>query len=302
MAQLLAAQKPASNGKPWAGAIEPLEGDWAAITLLARAAPYAKHRDNYSTLFDIGTMAPLVDGPPFVRALEELVAIVQLGPKRQLALDPAGVRAAFWAGQCGMALTWPTAAGKQPAPADKDIRIGFAELPGSPQAYNAQGKTWEPLGDGVDPHVALLGIAGRFGAVSAQAAHPEAAWELLLWLSADPWGRQICPASPATTLFRSSQVKSPRPWAEPPVSPAAAAQYAALTAKTLRRSEYMLALRLPGRAEYLAALAEAVRSAARGTSPPADALRTAAAHWREITARLGVQRQRTAYRQSFGVD
>ena len=125
-----------------------------------------------------------------------------------------------------MALTWPTAAGKPPA-AVKDIRIGFAELPGSPQAYNVQSKTWEPRGDGVDPHVPLLGVAGRSARFPPRAAHPEAAWELLLWLSADPWGRQICPLSPATTLFRRSQLKSPRQWTEPPVSPAAAAQYAA---------------------------------------------------------------------------
>jgi multiple sugar transport system substrate-binding protein len=298
LARLLAAQKPARNGGPWCGAIEPLGGDWAALTLLARAAPYAKHRDNYSTLFDIGTMAPLVAGPPFVRALEELVATAKRGPPRQLQLDPAGVRAAFWAGQCGMALTWPTAAGKLPS-AVKDIRIGFAELPGSPQAYNVPGKTWEPLGEGADPHVPLLGVAGRIGVVSARAAHPGAALELLLWLSAD---RQVCPVSPATTLFRRSQLQSPRQWTEPLVSPAAATQYAALTAKTLGRSEYLLAVWLPGRAEYLAALAEAVRSAVAGKSPPADALRTAAAHWREITARLGLPRQRTAYRQSLGVD
>ena len=200
-----------------------------------------------------------------------------------------------------MALTWPTAAGK-PLSAAKEIRVGFAELPGSPQAYNALGKAWEPLGEGVDPHVPLLGVAGRIGVVSAHAAHTDAAVELLLWLSADPWGRQVCPVSAATTLFRRSQLKSPRQWTEPLVSPAAAAQYAALTAKTLRRSEYLLAVRLPGRAEYLAALAEAVRSAVIGKSPPADALRTAAVHWREITTRLGAQRQRTAYRQSLGVD
>ena len=301
LAQLLAAQKPTRQRGPWYGAIEPLGAGWAGLTLLARAAPYAKHCDNYSTFFDIATMEPLVAGPPFVRALEELVAIAKIGPPRQLQLDPAGVRAAFWAGQCGMALTWPTAAGKSP-PAAKDIRVGFAELPGSPQAYNVQSKTWEPLGEGVDPHVPLLGVAGRVGAVSALAAHPEAAWELLLWLSADPWGRQVCPVSPATTLFRRSQLQWPRQWTEPPVSPAVAAQYAALTAKTLRQSEHLLALRLPGRAEYMATLDEAVRSAATGKSFPADALRTAAARWREITARLGIQRQRTAYRQGLGVD
>ena len=261
--------KPAGSDGPWYGAIEPLASDGRDSRCLPGAAPYAKHRDNYSTLFDMGTMEPLVGGPPFVLRRRKLAGDGPRNSGRRGScnwIPPASVRH-FGAGQCGMALTWPTAAGRPPSAA-KDIRVGFAELPGSPQAYNVQDKTWEPLGEGADPHVPLLGVAGRVAAVSAHAAHPEAAAELLLWLSADPWGRQVCPLSAATTLFRRSQLKSPRQWTEPLVSPAAAAQYAALTAKTLRRSEYLLAIRLPGRAEYLAALAEAVRSAVSGNSPP----------------------------------
>ena len=96
--------------RAWCGTIEPLAPGWAGDVLLARAAAYAKHRDNFSTLFDIETMEPLVAGPPFVQALEELVAAAKLGPADPLHYDPAAVRAAFWSGQCGMALTWPTAA------------------------------------------------------------------------------------------------------------------------------------------------------------------------------------------------
>ncbi len=96
--------------RAWCGTIEPLAPGWAGLVLLARAAAYAKHRDNFSTLFDIETMEPLVAGPPFVQALEELVAAAKLGPADPLRYDPAAARAAFWNGQCGMALTWPTAA------------------------------------------------------------------------------------------------------------------------------------------------------------------------------------------------
>ena len=46
--------------------------------LLARAAAYAKERDNYTTLFDEKTLEPAIAGPPFVRALEELVAATKL--------------------------------------------------------------------------------------------------------------------------------------------------------------------------------------------------------------------------------
>jgi ABC-type glycerol-3-phosphate transport system substrate-binding protein len=78
--------------------------------LLARAAAYAKHRDNYSALFNIETMEPLVAGPPFVQALEELVATAKSGPADPFHYDPSKARAAFWRGECGIMLSWPTAA------------------------------------------------------------------------------------------------------------------------------------------------------------------------------------------------
>ncbi|MCD4727318.1 MAG: extracellular solute-binding protein [Pirellulales bacterium] len=95
---------------PWSATIEPLAPGWAGLTLLARAAPYAKHRDNFSTLFNIETMVPLIAGPPMVQALKELVAAARLGPDDPFQFDPAKVRTAFWRGECGMAITWPTAA------------------------------------------------------------------------------------------------------------------------------------------------------------------------------------------------
>ena len=301
LAQLLAAQKLAGNDGPWCGAIEPLAADWAGLTLLARAAPYAKHRDNYSALFDIGTMDPLVGGPPFVRALEELVATAKLGPPRQLQLDPAGVRAAFWAGQCGMALTWPTAAGKSPSAA-KDIRVGFAELPGSPQAYNIQGKTWEPLGEGADPHVPLLGVAGRVGAISAHAAPGGGGRASPLafrrsvgaaGLSGQPGDDPVPPfaveiAPPMDGAAGVARRSRPvcRPDREDPAAERVSVGYPVAgpggvlgglgRGGSLRRDRQVP----PG------------RRLADGGRPLAGT----------ITARLGAERQRTAYRQSLGVD
>ncbi len=78
-------------------------------------------------------------------------------------------------------------------------------------------------------------------------------------------------------------------------------QYADVTEAALRHEQWLGALRLPGRAEYLAALDEAVRAAVRGQKSPHDALLEAAAKWRKITARLGLDRQRAAYRHSLGL-
>ncbi|NLF09083.1 MAG: ABC transporter substrate-binding protein, partial [Pirellulaceae bacterium] len=60
-------------------------------------------------------------------------------------------------------------------------------------------------------------------------------------------------------------------------------------------------LRIPGRAEYLAALDEAVAAALDGRSPPKDALEQAAQKWREITNRLDADKQKSAYRHCVGL-
>ncbi|NQU22062.1 MAG: extracellular solute-binding protein, partial [Candidatus Nealsonbacteria bacterium] len=202
---------------PWCGTIEPLAPGWAGLVLLARAAPYAKHDNNYSTLFDIETMEPLVSGPPLVRALEELVAAAEAGPQQPLDYDPAGVRTAFWQGRCGMALSWPTAAkGAVAAEVESaELPVGFAELPGSIEVYDVGRQTWDirsqdddpmgqddddPMGRSAAGHVPLLAVAGRLGVVARESKNGRAAFELLFWLSGDHSAGQVCSASPATTL------------------------------------------------------------------------------------------------------
>ena len=101
--------------------VEPLKEGWAGLTLLARSAAYATHPNNLSTLFRINTMEPLIAGPPFARALEELVATADAAA---LDMDPNAVRAAFWRGKAGMAITWPTAADEELSDIDPDFTVG----------------------------------------------------------------------------------------------------------------------------------------------------------------------------------
>jgi multiple sugar transport system substrate-binding protein len=138
--------------------------------------------------------------------------------------------------------------------------------------------------------------------VGAKSAQAEAAFRLLLWLSDERTSPQVSAASPATTLFRQSNLRSPGQWVEKPVSAAAAAQYGDATESALRHEQWLGALRLPGRAEYLAALDEAVAAAVRGEKSPLEALIAADAKWRKITERLGLERQKAAYRHSLGLE
>jgi ABC-type glycerol-3-phosphate transport system substrate-binding protein len=326
LSQQLAGEKP-GKALEWSGNLEPLAPGWAGLVFLARAASYAKHRDNYSTLFDVQTMEPLIDGPPFIKALQELVATDKPAANEMLRLDPAGVRRAFWEGKCGMAMTWPSAAGilrsaqddnrmqdekgarddKREGKAKTDGKslpgdaLGITDLPGSVEVYSRAEGDWVRRGERESPKVPLLAVAGRLGVVSARSERQDAAFRLLLWLADEKNSGKILPGSPATTLFRKSQQNKPQLWGEPPIPAKILSDYADLLAKALRREQW-LAFRLPGREEYLAALDEAVRSAVQDQSSPAEALRQAAARWREITEKRGKEAQRKAYLHSLGLE
>jgi ABC-type glycerol-3-phosphate transport system substrate-binding protein len=242
------------EGKPWSGAYEPLGPGWAGWTLIARAAPYAAHRAHYSVLFHIDSMEPLIDGPPFVRALTELVEAAKFSPPDARQSDPAAARRAFWQGRCATALTWPTAADKSVdnAAEKSDLLkgeappVGVCELPGSVDVYTLDSKAWETRREGEDTRVTVLGMAGRVGVVPAGANSVSGGARLLLWLADDPWNRQIGPVSPQSTMIRTSDEKAARVWVEKPMSAKGATDYASVTHKNFMRSQVMLALRMPG--------------------------------------------------------
>ncbi len=285
-----------AGGQPWFGAAEPLAEGQAAWTLLSRAAPYARHPDYFSTLFDLDSMAPQIAAPPFVRALEELVAANKFGPDvRQTALGVVQSREAVLSGRCAMALCWPRpAAAVGEASREDSLSISVAELPGAEETYHPSKDTFVR---GALRRVPLLSAAGRLGSVSAKSQHQEAALEALISLCSPEWSVRISGASRATTLFRASQVKAPTPWVSGG-SPQEAAAYAQAAQGALNGREVIFPARIPGHARYLKALDQAVRQAVSGEQTPREALEAAARQWSKITEELGLDAQRDAYKQS----
>jgi multiple sugar transport system substrate-binding protein len=302
--------------------VEPLGPGWAGQVLLARAAPYARHRNQYSTLFDYTSMRPLIDGPPFVRALEELVAAAEYGPPQPWTITPEASRHLFGTSETAMALSWPTRIENaadvpemsDPAVGDSDMEksdpavpqtraptIGIAALPGAVDVYQFLNESWEQRSKNEPQRVPLLAIAGRLGSVTRQTPRSRRAFSVLAWLSGREWSGLIAPSSSATTLFRSTHVPASRAWVPGTMDAATGGMYAELVETTQSSPIWLVSLRVPGRGEYMAALDAAVHRALRKEATPVQALQQAAATWREITDRRGRDRQRDAYQRSIGV-
>lgn len=288
----------------WSGAVLPLAPGWAGLTLLARAAPAAKGRSNYSSLFDVNTFEPLIAGPPFVEALEEMAAALKGNPDPSLNADPHEARRAFWQGRCGMAICWPSRAGGRDLGSQKaeGIAAAVVPLPGGRRVYETSRRRWLDREPGDAGRVPLLSIAGRVGMISAASSQPEAALQLLLWLGDEQHIAAVGAASSATTLPRRSQAENIAAWVEPPMPEKTAKEYAIDLVQTFESPDCLLALPIPGRDEYLSALDDAVRSAVRGDQPAIEALIATAGRWREISERLGVEKQKLALRRSLGLE
>jgi multiple sugar transport system substrate-binding protein len=306
LAALLADRKEANGA--WSGTIEPLAKGWAGLTLLARAASSAKHRNHYSTLFDMESMEPLIAGPPFARALGELASAKKHMAEEALEASPERAHEALLAGRCGMALTWTSAAfspAGEPKADDKagpshNLALGFALLPGSSQTFNPKTGQWDARRADESLFVPLVGVSGRLGSVTKSSTQPDAAFQLLGWLSGSQWSERVSTTSAETTLFRKSQLKNARPWTDSRIDEAAADEYAETVRQAVGSTELFGAPRMAGRKRYLAALDEVVRSALTGQQSD-EALRAAADEWRKITAELGIDQQRAAYRRSLGL-
>jgi len=274
---------------------EPLAGGWAARMLLARAAAYVRHRDYLSVLFNRETMEPLIAGPPFVRALGELVQTAKLNPAGAAELKPQQCVGLVINGEAAMAIgfldrrtkTLPTSS------------MAVAELPGSDAAYHWGQARWEPRRTDETVRVTLRGLGGRIGAVVRGSDHAESAFLLLSWLASKHGSEELMSADLDFQPFRFSQLAATQRWLSETVDLALAKKYAEAFSSAMRRKEVLWPPQIPGASEYMAALDQAVRAAVSGDKTPQQALDAAAEQWKQITARYGVQKQRDAYRRSL---
>jgi ABC-type glycerol-3-phosphate transport system substrate-binding protein len=278
---------------------EPLAAGWGGQLLLARAAAYAQHRSFLAVMFNLEDMEPLIDGPPFVRALEELAASVT--DSQSLEWGPQDTLARLLEGRAAAAIGWPSASMPDLEDAGKGFSLGVIEVPGSHESYDRARQVWDERSSS-EPHVSFLAAAGRMGSVARRTRHERSAANLLVWLSGSEWGDQIGPASGAATVCRRAHLAAPARWVDvDKLGEEAGKEYCNVVARALQRGVAVSSLTIPGRSEYLAALDEAVARVIRQEAAAADSLRAAAKSWRAITAKHGIEAQRAAYKRSLGL-
>jgi multiple sugar transport system substrate-binding protein len=293
------------EGRDWNGDSAPDHGIALALgadtegigdaTLLARAASLGLHRDHYSFLFDADNMRPRIASPPFVLALQDLVALKTCGPPGMGKFDSAAAREAFRTGKTALlidraerAATWSL--GKP---------VGVAPLPGSDRIFEPIRKEWMPSSPRNAPSYLphgggwLVGINGRLAGTQL-----EAALDFVKYL-ANPENTNRLRAERAFPMLpvRTKQMGlgMPDPLSAPDVD---SRLWSDAVSRTLLAERVVPGLRIPGADGYLSDLSKARVAAVAGEAPE-KALAVVAKAWTERTETAGTQRQLWHYRRSL---
>ncbi len=288
------------------GFLDPLKG-WGGFGfyfLEDRATGYAKHPDDKAWLFDPDTMKPRVNNPAFVRAIQEVLDIMDTQPADQINADP-GTTAfqQFLAGTGGM-LTWWGDVGSSARTSDTSVVgdvVGFGILPAADEVYNSKTGAWEKKANEA-PNMAYIGWGVYVMArVDSDEKKKKAAWsaaahlggkDLSLWTAAYPSGFQP---------YRNSHFDYAE-WEQAGYDRAFVEDYLGSNADSYNHPNAAIEPRIPGIFQYYSVaedeLAKIYAGQYKSAQEGADAI---AAAWERITDQIGRDNQIKLYKASLGM-
>jgi multiple sugar transport system substrate-binding protein len=225
-------------------------------------------------------MNPLINSEVGVRALDEFKKFLRFSPPDVLAFGYEELKNAFLQGSVATMVQWSDIWKKCQDPNQSKIvgKCGISHVPGIRSGGKVVFRAPMPV--------------GRVLGVPQTTKVPEAAYWLAYYLSAVKSLDFVSDPRTGLDPFRNSHFNSPRAFAK--FAPEAEAK-SYLGAVKLNLDNGFPDLNIPGASEYLDKLDLNVTKALSGELSPKAALDAAAAEWKAITQRLGVDRQKQIY-------
>jgi multiple sugar transport system substrate-binding protein len=287
------------DGMPTYGHLDPLarSGGVGTYFFFSRASSYAKHPDDPAFFFDPETMKPKINSPAFVRALDDMIAMVPFAPPDQQNADLLKTLGDFLAGT-GTSAHWWADIGANEYASDQSIvqdKVGFSILPGSPDVYNYASGEWDTIeGNNFAPYLAFLGWGLYVTKAAETRKVSEAAWDLVKHLSSKDISLWMNIYPSGMNPSRKSHF-NPADWTIAGYPEADAKQYLDSISQSYDHPNRIVDLRIPGQGEYWIAAEDEWTRAVSGEISSQEALDNAAAKWEEITDRLDRTKQQELY-------
>ncbi len=183
--------------------------------------------------------------------------------------------------------------------------MGFAPLPGSRRTFDPGRKAWVlgEIGTLNRPTLVDWGGTGFGGAVAGVVAGGEgvandAALHFLASVVVATGGKTV--PKELRGAVRQSQLDSPEDFASIDWPSYSVPQVVAAGAASLGRDNIVCELPVPGRAMFRTALSRALEKALTSDADSAELLKDVETEWARIVAEIGIDKMRSAYRESLG--
>ncbi|NTV42015.1 MAG: extracellular solute-binding protein [Syntrophobacteraceae bacterium] len=291
------------DGRTVSGTTEPFApGTQQFWDVFSRASAYTNHRGSPGAqFFAPDTMAPQVNNPGWVRAVQEYVDILKFCPPGSDEFGILDTRKAFVRGDAAMTLDWGDTGPLSADPNNSAVvgRVGYFVLPGTTEVWDGPGKRWEALQR--PQKVPFLAFGGWVGGVPRNSRQKEAAWDFIMWYG-NPENSlgDVVKSNTGINPYRFSHFTNMDAWTRSFSAPCAS-EYLEVIRVSLESPNVALDLRIPGFNDYTLAFEKQVYSAVKGEIPVRKAMDQVAAEWDQITDRLGRAKQMSIYRSSMGL-
>ncbi len=263
---------------------------------IKRAAPYAKHPGvKGGFYFDLATMEPLVNTPGWVEALKDFTAAQGLSPAGGRALSFFDTIKTFGRGHVVFSDSWddPFIDAMEPGNPNRN-KVAAAPSPGSQKVWNRASGRWDVFPNvNYAPYIAY----GWTGGVALSSEHRQAAFDFLgFYANQKNHQADLQVGHYGMNPFRQSDL-DPRQWTGvADWAPAVAQSYVKTLEFQSSSTNRVLDLRIYRGQEYVQLLSVGVYRAITGRDSPQAALDEVARRWKELTRRVGIDKQRAAYR------
>lgn len=278
--------------------------DVGPYIFVSRVAAYAAHpKIPGSLFFDPDTMEPSVNNPGWVQALTDWVALKKFGPPEMANTGGGTMRGNFVAGNYALAIDWGDV-GIQAQDEKASIikgKLGYFVLPGSTRVWNIKTKKWDTFP--AAQHAPYMGWGGWHGSVAAASKAKEAAWDFLDYIDGDQTSfRAVTNPGTARNPYRQQHFSNVQAWSTAPVQYKDPAPYLKTLEQAMTHPNTQFDLRIPKAGRYFEVLDNWVQQALAGRATPKEALDQAAREWKQITEDAGLEQQKKAYRELYGLD
>jgi multiple sugar transport system substrate-binding protein len=253
----------------------------------------------FSFHYDLETGDVRIDSPAFVEALTLLKRLQKCRPTGASVRPPE----AFQKGQAALCLAAPSWIAHFEGDPQVKGKFDFDGLPGSGICFNYRsGERVNVPNGNVVPY---LGAGGALGVVPRSCPIPEAAFELLAFLS-DPQNGADIVIQPTWGggVYRRDQLDSRLGWHAFGLEPAQTSRLVTSIREDAvhpRVASPVFRLRTPDEQEHRRILLEEIRATLLRNKEPRTALADAAKRWKELDARTDPKTRRTNYRLSLGL-